>query len=183
MNTNLSLNKSSCQMLVLLQGIQLCLSLFHFWTNESGPASIFVAQSLSRNTYLAILTTPICWPLGFGKTPCSPALSCAQLQGQCYPPSAGQAIPTPHSFKARLHKFPAASCWLLLLPGCLTGCASSTHDSSTIRPPPSSPPCVLLQRGWTLAHSLPLEHLWLAHFWLLTSLQGLPSPPSLTRHP
>lgn len=150
MNTNLSLNKSSCQMLVLLHRIWLflCLKLFHFpfWGNGSGVASTFVAPLPSRNTCLAILATPICWPLGLWKMSYSPALFCAQVQEQCCPLSAGQAVLKPHCFKAGLLKLPAApvssSFWLtawLAVPA-----LNMAPALSILRSPSSSSWCVCL---------------------------------------
>lgn len=55
----------------------------------------FAAQSPSRNTCLPIPATPICWPLGLGKTPYSPALSCAQLRGSGAPQVQGRLFPHP----------------------------------------------------------------------------------------
>lgn len=79
------------------------------------------------------------------------------------PPSAGQAIPTPHGFKARLPKFPTVSCRLLLLPGCLTGCASSRHGSSTNQtmcPPGRVNTCSLFSFTPSVAGSFLAAHLF-----------------------
>lgn len=141
----------------------LCLKLLHFWANKNGPASLSVAQSPSRNTCLAILATPVCWPLGLEETPhptaqLCPVHSCRgsaalQVQGRLFP----HPMVSKHDYLSSL-KSPSfcLDAWLLY--------QLSTWLQHHQTPSIISPPCVLLQGGWTPAHSLALQPLWPAHF-------------------